>query len=456
MLSFCALSLLGGLLLMAPFSNADAEWRNFVDSFFMSVSSVCVTGLGVVDLGQDYTLLGQAIVLILMQVGGLSYMTITTILVYAIGKKISVGDSKIFDMSNNSDQKINFADFVIRIALLTLSIEAIGVLCLFGDSFIKYAAEIGPALPLWSQIGHAAFQALFHAVSAFCNAGLSLYSDSVASFRSNYWVQFCFTFLPVLGGLGYTVLNELLMKFDAWRKHDDRDGACFRWNLSLHTKVSLTVTFALLFIGIATQLALIYIQKLPSYDHGFLDNFWVATFQSIASRSSGFNTVDLPTLGDPSLMFLIAWMFIGACPGGTGGGIKVTTLAVVWVLMWAGLRGSKDVKLWNRSVNIEYQRRSVVVFISTVVGILLFTFMINIFEASTGQRFIDHLFEVTSAFTTVGLSTGITGDLSDPSLLVLCACMIIGRPGPLLFLMALVCENEGSEPQYPEEGVLIG
>ena len=150
-------------------------------------------------------------------------------------------------------------------------------------------------------------------------------------------------------------------------------------------------------------------------------------------------------------------MFIGACPGGTGGGIKVTTLAVVAVIMWAGLKGSPDTKLLNRSINSTYKSRALIVFISSVVGILSFSWLVAIFDFDLHLRFIDILFEVTSAFTTVGLSTGITGDLSDPSLIILCICMIIGRPGPLLFLMSLIHEDSSSiKVRYPEEAILIG
>lgn len=187
-----------------------------------------------------------------------------------------------------------------------------------------------------------------------------------------------------------------------------------------------------------------------------MHNLWTAFFQSVAARSSGFNSIPLTELGDSSLVLLIVWMFIGACPGGTGGGIKVTTLILVFSIMYAGLKNTKDVKILNRSVGALYQQRALIVFISTIVLIMFFTFLNVIFENHQNIRFIDHLFEVTSAFTTVGLSTGITSQLSDPSLIVLCISMIIGRPGPLLFLMAIFTEETTREIRYPEENILIG
>jgi trk system potassium uptake protein TrkH len=456
MISFVALSFLGALFLMAPFSNTNGQWLNFVDAFFMSVSATCVTGLAVVHLGHDFTLCGQLVILFLMQIGGLSYMTITTILVYMAGKKLSISDSKIFDMSNNSEAKFDFKDFVIKIALLTFLIEGVGVLCLSFDSIKIVMANYANYSDLQA-FAVGIFQAVFHSVSAFCNAGLSLFESSLETHSANYWLLFMFSILPIIGGLGYTVLTEISAWFDTTAK---------RKTLSLHTKVSLLVTFSLLIIGVLVQFALIYIQGLtqtvhnsvadPSLVNPHVHNLWTAFFQSVAARSSGFNSIPLTELGDSSLVLLIVWMFIGACPGGTGGGIKVTTLILVFSIMYAGLKNTKDVKILNRSVGALYQQRALIVFISTIVLIMFFTFLNVIFENQQNIRFIDHLFEVTSAFTTVGLSTGITSQLSDPSLIVLCISMIIGRPGPLLFLMAIFTEETTREIRYAEENILIG
>ena len=460
MLSFTVLCLIGAVLLALPIANADGQWRDWVSALFMSTSSVCVTGLSVTQLGSDFTIWGQLIILILIQIGGLSYMTITTILIYMTGKRLSYSDSKIFDMSNNSDTRIDFAGFVIKIGLLTFTIEALGVLALLPNSL-----EVTGFNPTdLSSFALGLFDAVFHSVSAFCNAGLSLYQNSLEGFRDNYWVLWVFSFLPILGGLGYTVLNELFTWYQAWAADKST-----KFRPSLHTRVSLWLTGSLLVLGVLIQLALIYAQNpehiiiinngeqiVSQYQpQSQLDAWWVSFFQSCAARSSGFNSIPLRELGDPSLMLLIIWMFIGACPGGTGGGIKVTTLAVVGAVMWSGLKGD-ETKIFNRSIKPLYQKRALIVFISTGVMILFFSWLINIFESGGSMRYIDQLFEVVSGFTTVGLSTGITAELSAPSLLVLCLCMLIGRPGPLLFLMALITEDIYTKPKYPEEGILIG
>ncbi|MDA0772085.1 MAG: hypothetical protein O3C63_03985 [Cyanobacteria bacterium] len=463
MLSFTALCIVGCFFLMLPIANSSGEWRDWVSALFMSVSSVCVTGLSVVQLGTDFTIWGQLIVLILIQIGGLSYMTLTTVLVYMTGKRLSYSDSKVFDMSNNSESKINFADFVIKIGLLTFTIELLGVLALLPNSLEVTGFDsrnINDLPGLFAGI----FDAVFHSVSAFCNAGLSLYANSLEGFRDNPWILFVFSFLPILGGLGYTVLNEL---YNWYQEYAKDKSTSFR--PSLHTRVCLWMTGILLVLGVLIQLYLVFAQN-P--DHIIIinngesiisqyqaqsggDAFWVSFFQSCAARSSGFNSIPLRELGDPSLLFLIIWMFIGACPGGTAGGIKVTTLALVGAIMWSGLKGG-ETKIFNRSINQIYQKRALIVFISTVVMILFFSWLINIFESGGTMRFIDQLFEVVSGFTTVGLSTGITTELSSPSLLVLCLCMLIGRPGPLLFLMAMITEDIYTKPKYPEEGILIG
>jgi trk system potassium uptake protein len=446
MLSFLSMSLIGTFLLMLPISNTNGQYLDFIRAFFMSVSSVCVTGLSVLDLSKDLSLFGQIVILILIQIGGLSYMTISTFFIYLVGKKISYREAKAFNFSNNSENKIDFADFVIKIGLFTLIIEGFGFLFLLYDS-LKRFAELHPNYSPIDVFFNGAFHALFHSISAFCNAGLSLYTDSLCSFRDNYWVLFSFSFLTILGGLGYTVLNELSSYFSK--------ASSTRFSLSLHTRVSLYASMVLLCSGFLIQLALIYLQDF-SRVNDFLDNAWIAFFQTCAARSSGFNSINLAELGDPSLIFLSIWMFIGTCPGGTGGGIKVTTLMIVLVIIWSGLRNSEKVKLFNRSISENYQKKAIIVFVSTIFFMALAVWFLSIFESGRTSSFIDQFFEVVSAFATVGLSTGITNQLSEASLLVLSLCMLIGRPGPLLFLLAFVEEHESREALYPEEGVLIG
>jgi trk system potassium uptake protein len=413
----------------------------------MAVSSACVTGLSVMDLGEELSLFGQLIILFLIQIGGLSYMTMTTILIYMTGKNLSISDTKTFDLSNNSESQINFKDFVLRIGLFTIVLEIIGVILMLKDSL-----EIAN----WN-FDQGLYHAIFHSISAFCNAGLSLYSNSLEDYGTRYFFLFIFSLLPILGGLGYTVLNEVYEHFiNNKSKHK-------KFIPSLHTKVCLQLTVILLIAGTFTQFFLIYAQNLSELVlHGFNSiselwhNLFVSFFHTTAARSSGFNSISLNDLGEPSLLLLIVWMFFGACPGGTGGGIKVTTLMLIFSMTLSSLKNKQDVTIFNRSIAEIYQKRALVVFVSTIVLIFFFTWLISIWECSKGMRFIDYLFEVTSAVTTVGLSTGITSQLSDPSLLVLCLCMLIGRPGPLLFLMALIPEGTGKELRYPEEGILIG
>lgn len=450
MVNFIILSLSGAFLLMTPWANSSGEWRDFISAFFMAVSACCVTGLAVVDIGTDFTLFGQVVTLALIQIGGLSYMTITTILLYLTGKRLTTKQSQVFEMASSTDKKVNFGAFVLRIGLVTLSIEFLGFLFLLYHSYERQVIDMGAYANFWDTIFPAAFHALFHAVSAFCNAGLSLYSDSMIGFRNIHWVLLTISMLQILGGLGYTVLVEL-MNWYALRKRKKR------FIFSLHSRVSLIYTALLLGLGFIIQFLIIQNNDLPGIsDTNWIDQAWVSFFQTAETRSAGFNLVPIEDLGPVSHVFMLIWMFIGACPGGTGGGIKITTLIVLFAIIWAVLRNSQDVKILNRSVNKGDQQKTVVTVAATVFMIFLSSWFVDIFEVGKGMHFVDYIFEVTSAFSTVGLSTGVTSNLSDPSLLILSFCMLVGRPGPLLFLMALVTEYKSKPINYPEEGILIG
>ena len=452
MINFIVLSVVGGFLLTLPIANTNGEWRDFISAFFMAVSACCVTGLAVVDLGTDFTLFGQVVTLLLIQIGGLSYMTITTILLYLTGQRLTTKQSQIFEMASSTDKKVNFGAFVLRIGILTVVIEFIGFLFLLFHSYQKYINDTMDGFgDFWDAIFPAAFHALFHAVSAFCNAGLSLYSDSMMGFRHIHWVLLVIALLQILGGLGYTVLIEMMYWISFIGKRSKR------FIFSLHTRVSLIYTAVLILLGTVIQLLIISTHNLPDLiDTSWWDKFWVAFFQTTETRSAGFNSYPIEDLGPTSHVFMILWMFVGACPGGTGGGIKITTLVVLFAIVWAVLRNSPDVKILNRSVNKSDQQKTIVTCAATVFLIFLGSWLINIFEPGANMKFLDQFFEVTSAFSTVGLSNGITGDLSDASLLVLSFCMLIGRPGPLLFLMSLVSEYKTKPANYPEEGILIG
>lgn len=449
MLSFVLLSLVGAFLLSLPAANTSGEWRDWLSALFMSTSSVCVTGLVVADPGSDFTLLGQAVILALIQIGGLSYMTLTTILIYLIGRKLSFTDSRVFDLSNNSDRRIDFTSFVLKIGLLTLLIEGVGFLFLLVDSYKKYIND-HPGANTFSveTLGQTAFHSLFHAVSAFCNAGLSLYSNSMESFHNNPWVLFVIAALPVLGGLGYTVLTELSDLFFEKKQ---------RQTISLHSRVSLVMTAILLVGGFLVLFFMLSIHKseiITSLNLG--ERLGVAAFQSTISRSAGFNSFPIQELGEPAHIFLMFLMLIGACPGSTAGGIKVTTLAAIAAMVRAGLRNSPDVKLFNRALSNKVQRTAIIVFVSSLFVIAIAISLLEIFEEGHGIRFIDKLFEVVSAFNNVGLSTGITSDLSGASQFVLILCMLIGRPGSMLLLMSFINEERSQIGKYPEEAILIG
>ena len=456
-ISFFTVSFIGALLLMLPISNTNGQYLGFVDAFFMSVSATCVTGLGVVHLGNDFTFFGQTVIMFLIQIGGLGYMTMTTILIYLVGKRLSISDSKIFSTSTGSDSQLDVKDFAIKIGIVTLLIEGLGAILIFKDSFDIVSNKHSYQSPIFTVL-HSLFEAVFHSVSAYCNAGLSLYESCLETHSTNYYLLTILSALIILGGLGYTVLTEIFNWLIGKKKA--------REPFSLHTKVSLGATFIVILVGGLVQFSLIYIQDLSSTiqnavagvhpDNPVLHNFSTAFVQTIGARTAGFNSIPLTLLGDPSLVLLMVLMFMGGCPGGTAGGIKLTTLVLILSTIVAGIKDHQNVKILNRSVSEASQRNAFLVFVSTLIFITFFTFLIGIFDQSLHLRFIDYLFEVISAFSTVGFSTGITTSLCDKSLITLCFCMIIGRVGPLVFLMAIFSEEKGKEIRYPEENLLIG
>ena len=413
-LSFLGAILVGTLLLLLPGVDVDGAVGP-LEAFFTATSAICVTGLIVVDTGSDFTELGQAIVLALIQVGGLGIMTFPAVAMVVARRRVSLDRETTLRETFTPIATWSVGRVLFTVFASTFVLEALGFLALRG--------ELGD----WS--------ALFHTVSAFCNAGFSLYPDSLASQGPAAVVPIFI--LLILGGLGFTVLLELVRP--PWHRRRARVA-----RTSLHTRIVLLTSAGLLAVGFVTLLVLERGQ--PGH----------ALFMSATARTAGFETTATGELTTGSQLALMPLMFVGGSPGSTAGGIKTTTLAVLVLLAFASLRNRERPVLFGREIPLGVLRRSFAVLICSLAVIGLVAFLLALLEEQRGREFVPVLFETVSAFGTVGLSTGLTADLGTASKLILCAAMFVGRVGSLSFFVLLVRAVPPSHVRYPPEEVLVG
>lgn len=441
-LSFLILILFGTFLLVA-LPTANGTHLHLINALFMSTSATCVTGLSVMDVATRLTIWGQLTILALIQLGGLGIMTFSTVLILALGRSVSFRSRFIVqDIFAHSPQS-DFTVLLRRVLIFTFSFEALGTLALFARFHTQYALPTA-----W-------YYALFNSVSAFCNAGFSLFSDSFVHYRGDVLVNLTLILLIISGGIGFMVMH------DVTRARDKRHSFRQFWNqLSLHSKLVLSMTLFLLVAGTFFFLGSEWSDALKGLP--FQEKLLTALFQSVTPRTAGFNTVDYSSMNNISLLGTLILMFIGASPGSTGGGIKTSTLAVLLALCRARLSGSGHVHAFKRSISAGTINRAFGIFVISVVIILLGTAGLLLtevgnlpYQASRGQ-FLELLFETTSAYGTVGLSMGVTAGLSAWGKFILVLVMFTGRLGPLLIAMAIRPASGKGRFLYAEERVMIG
>lgn len=416
---------------------------NWVDALFTATSAVCVTGLIVVDTATYFTPLGQAFLLLLIQLGGLGILTFTTIVILALGRRLSLHHEAVSTTHFEIAPEVDFKSLVRHILLFALLFEAAGAVLLFLAFLPRFGA---PA---------AAWHAVFQAVSAFCNAGFSTFSDSLTGFQTSPVVLSTIMSLVVLGGLGFLALEEL--KILARRRRRGRATV-----LSLHTKVVLWTTALLLIGGWGAFAALEWRNTLLEMTGG--TKLLNALFMSVTARTAGFNTVDYSATADSSNFLTILLMTIGGSPGSTAGGIKTTSFALLGLLALSRLRGRQVTSVRNRSVPEETIQRAVGLFVVALTVMTAGALLYAVLEiGAVGHRqapgsFIEHMFESVSAFNTVGLSMGVTADLSTPGRLLTVSLMYLGRVGPLTFAAAIALDrpNASGEFRYAYEDVIVG
>ena len=434
-LGFLALILLGATLLAMPAASANGKSLGLPDSLFTATSAVCVTGLVAVDTGTTFSLFGQAVLLVLIQVGGLGFMVFATMIMVMLGRKISIRGRILIRESMNGTSMSGLGRLTWMYLLLALGIELIGAALLS----IRLVPLFG-----WK---HGLWMALFHAVSAFCNAGFDLFGRyaSLTAFSGDPLVLLTVAVLIILGGLGFSVILETLKNRGGFR------------GLSLHTRIVLMTTLVLLIMG------MVFFWLAESNNPETLagmpegEKALNAFFQSVTMRTAGFNSFDLSRFRDGSKLFSSLLMMIGASPASTGGGIKTTTVAALALLMLSVVRGENEVNVARRRLPGDITRRALavaVLFLTTLVtGTLIISFIEN-------GRFPleDILFETSSAMGTVGVSAVGTPNLRSASRAILLPMMFLGRVGPLT-LAAAVAKRQGgtrSASKYPEERIMIG
>lgn len=439
--SFALTILAGTFALLPPAASAPGRSLDPVAALFMATSATCVTGLAVIDVGSHLSRFGQWVILILVQVGGLGIMSITTALALVFRRKLSARTRGAMQEIVEEETVAGFTRLILSIVAITAAVETVGALLLYP------ALSIGPdGQPLAA--GDRAFYAAFHAISAFCNAGFALYPDNLSRFAGDVGVNLVIVALIVLGGIGFPVMTALL-RVDRWWRHGLRGGWAF---VPVHARVALVSTGVLLAAGAVAFLVLEWGRSLAPLSFGA--RLLASLFQSATLRTAGFNTVDLSVLGTPMLLVCLVWMFVGGSPGGTAGGVKTTTVAVLALTFRAMLRRRADVEVYGRSIPPANVYRAAAVAVISLAMLLGLTFLLLVVEP--GLDFRSLLFEAVSAFGTVGLSVGATPALGFAGKLVVCVLMFVGRLGPFTLAVAAGLSKDQAAYAYPSTKIVVG
>lgn len=427
-LGFAGLILFGALLLNLPIASQNNESIGFINALFTSASSVCVTGLVVVNTAYHWTLFGQIVIIILIQMGGLGFMTIATIAALVIGKKITLKERLVIKEQLNQETMSGLVKLTKYVILSTFLIEGIGALLLS----LRFVPIYGVSQGIWFSI--------FHSISAFCNAGFDILGESIVPFVGDYIINLTICALVILGGLGFSVYIDISKNKQFKR-------------LQLHTKFVLIITSSLLIGGMIIFLLLENGNPLTLQNLSLGDKLLASFFQSVVPRTAGFNSINIGALYDTSAFFIIILMFIGGSPGSTAGGIKTTTFGALALTTISVVKGNKDVVAFKKRISYDVINKSLAI---VMVGLLLVGMVSFILTITEEAEFLDLLFETTSAFATVGLSTGVTPNLTDFGKILLTLTMYAGRVGPLTMAFAFSRKHIHAKYKYSEGNIIVG
>ena len=434
--SFLALILSGTLLLKLPIATPASQPISLTDALFTATSATCVTGLVVRDTGTGFTFFGQAVIALLIQLGGLGIMTFSLLFFFLIRGKVSLAHRSIIEQTLSGRASEELLPLIRMVFRFTLISEGAGALLLW----IRWWGDLGP--------GRAAWYAVFHSISGFCNAGFALWPDSLTRYRSDPLVNLVMMALIVLGGLGFLVV------YDVWQA--PRKGG----RISIHTKLALAVSGLLIAGGALGFWLLEWNGSLAHMPPG--EQLWTSFFQSVTTRTAGFNTVPIASLSPGALFLMTLLMFIGGSPGSCAGGIKTTTLAVLALASWSRVRGRERVNVFRRTLSAGTVRDTLSIALAGALVVVAGLFALLLLESPDRMVredqgvFLGYLFETVSALGTVGLSTGVTSMLLVPSRWLVAFLMFLGRLGPLTVASAVASTEPLDDWSYPEEDVMVG
>ncbi|MFN8369391.1 MAG: TrkH family potassium uptake protein [Bacteriovoracaceae bacterium] len=432
-LSFGVFITIMTFLLMLPISGANGYIVSFIDALFMVTSATCVTGLATISVKSDLSVFGQLVLLACMQIGGLGVMTLSASVGILLGREMPMKERLVMQDLVSAYDLESLLELVLDILKYTLVIEFGGAIILT-ISFLYDGFEFGTAL----------YMGIYHSISAFCNAGISLFDNNLESYATNSTVSFTVSFLIIFGGIGFTVLRDLARIFVQKKSLK---------NLEVHTKIVVITSFMLIAIGTVIIFFGEFLNSLDGYT--LWEKFTISFFQSVTTRTAGFNTIPLINFHTYVIFFMILLMFIGASPASTGGGIKTSTFAIMIQSIIATMKGNSRVEFFNRRASESLVVKAVAISIISMIIVTFFVFMMMKIEPE--QTFLTIMFEVVSAFGTVGLSLGITPYLSVSGKLLITLLMFIGRVGPLTLFLA-IGEQKVSKGkiEYPEGQIMIG
>lgn len=428
--SFLFMIFLGTFLLMLPISTTNNSGLSAIDALFVSTSASCVTGLTVVDCKNDLTFFGKVVMIFLIQVGGLGIMTLATLVVHSMGYKFQLKQNLTLQESLNQSSQVGIFDLIKKMIRYTLTIEIFFAILLTVHFFPEFGFEA---------IGYG----FFHSISAFCNAGFDLFGnyDSLCKRTDDYFLVTCLGLLIILGGIGFTVMNDFVGKKN-WKK------------FSLHTKIVVVSNIFLIFGGTILIFAVEFFNEKTLGNLPIFDQIFQSWFTSVSCRTAGFNTFDLSQAEQISQLVMIILMFIGASPLSTGGGIKSTTFFVILLSMWAVFRGREEIVIFGRKISKNLRDQAFAIFTMGTIWVVTAGMILSVIDGEV-HDLEEVVFETVSGFATVGMGIGITLEWSIWGKLILALTMLVGRVGIMTFMLSLITQKN-TRIKYPEEKIMVG